>query len=508
MSCPPGPKSSEPGTWRSQHPSPSFDVAVIGAGVVGAAIARQLSHYRMKVVWLEAGADVGTGTSKANTAIWHSGFDATPGSLEGRLLQRGHGMLAAYSKLAGIPLQTTGALMVAWNNEQLEALPEIRDRAERNGYSDLRLLEPDALLALEPNLGSGAQGGLLIPEEGILCPFTTPLALATDAVLNGVDLRLLHPVTQVKPLDASYLLSGPDFEVEAAYVVNAAGLHADAVDSLFCSPRIDVRPRRGELIVYDKAARSLIQHILLPVPSSMGKGVLVAPTVFGNLLLGPTAEDVTSPYATDTTADGIRYLVTRGRELVPRLETQDVTALYAGVRAATQFSDYQIRADGPERYVLVGGIRSTGLSSSLAIGEHVRDLLDGLGCRLVPTPNPMQATMPNLGEVDLRPYQNSRAMAADPDYGRIVCHCESVTRAEILAACAAPVPARSLDGVSRRTRAMLGRCQGFYCAAQVLRLFAAATGCDIPAVTGLTTDPVGAPLSAVDPELIRVSPLG
>ncbi|MHB8325311.1 MAG: FAD-dependent oxidoreductase [Candidatus Dormibacteria bacterium] len=500
--------SSETGAWRGPQPGLSFDVAVIGAGVVGAAIARQLSHYQVNVLWLEAGDDVGTGTSKANTAIWHTGFDATPGSLEARLVQRGHRLLAAYSRLAGIPLETTGALMVAWTSEELGALHEIRDRAEKNGYSDVELLEPAALRALEPNLGSTAQGALLIPQEGILCPFTTPLALATDAVLNGVDLRLLHPVTRVNALDSTYLLSGPDFEVEAAYVVNAAGLRADTVDSLFCSPRIEVKPRRGELIVFDKAARSLIRHILLPVPSSMGKGVLVAPTVFGNLLLGPTAENVDSPYATETTTEGLHHLMDRGRRIVPRLEDQDVTALYAGVRAATQFPDYQIRADGPERYVLVGGIRSTGLSSSLAIGEHVRDLLDGLGCRLVPKPNPRQATMPNIGEAFLRPYQDAVAIAADPDCGSIVCHCERVTRAEILAACKAPISARTLAGISRRTRAMLGRCQGFYCAAQVVQLLAATTRCDVQAITGLNGPPVGGAIAAADTEPVPVLPHG
>ena len=492
--------SSETGVWRSPQSGRSFDVAVIGAGVVGAAIARQLSHYHVNVVWLEASDDVGTGTSKANTAIWHTGFDATPGSLEARLVQRGHALLAAYSRLAGIPLEATGALMVAWTSEELGSLHAIRDRAEKNGYSDTELLGPAVLYANEPNLGGGAKGALLIPQEGILCPFTTPLALATDAVLNGVDLRLHHPVTRVTPLGGRYLLSGPEFEVEATYVVNAAGLHADTVDSLFCAPRIEVKPRRGELIVFDKAARGLIRHILLPVPSSMGKGVLVAPTVFGNVLLGPTAENVDDRDATATTAEGLQHLIDRGRRILPRLEQQDVTALYAGLRAATQFSDYQIRADGSERYVLVGGIRSTGLSSSLAIAEHVRDLLDGLGCRLVSKPSPLQARMPNVGEAYVRPYQDAVAIAADPDCGRIVCHCESVTRAEILAACKGPIPARTLSGISRRTRAMLGRCQGFYCAAEVVQLLASTKGCDVRAITGLDGLSVGAALTATDAE--------
>ncbi len=490
------------------RPGHGFDVAIIGAGVVGAAIARQLSHYELKVIWLEAGEDVGAGTSKANTAIWHTGFDATPGSLEARLLRRGHGLLAAFGARAGIPLETTGALLVAWTDEQLGSLPGIRDRARQNGYPDVERIDPIALRALEPNLSDNAKGALVIPQEGILCPFTTPLALATEAVLNGVDLRILHPVTQVTPLPSTYRVSGPGFEIEAGYIVNAAGLGADTVESLFCVPRLEVRPRRGELIVYDKAARDLIRHILLPVPSSMGKGVLVAPTVFGNLLLGPTAEPVETPDATQTTTAGIGYLRHRGQQIVPRLADEEVTALFAGVRAATQFPDYQIRSDGPPRYVLVGGIRSTGLSSSLAIGEHVRDLLDGLGCRLAPKPKPEEAVMPILGEAFLRPHRDVSAIEADPDCGRIVCHCEGVTRAEILRACGSTIPARSLDGVRRRTRALLGRCQGFYCAAQVLELLAVAAGRDVASLTGLDERPSPAPLGRLRTESTRVSPRG
>lgn len=498
--------SSEILAGRAPQPLPRFDVAIVGAGVVGAAIARELSHYQLSVSWLEAGEDVGTGTSKANSAIWHTGFDATPGSLEARLLQRGHALLAAYGAQAGIPLESTGALMVAWTAEEMGTLKVIRGRALQNGYPDVELLEPIALRSLEPNLGGNAQGALLIPQEGILCPFTTPLALATDAVLNGVDLLLVHRVTKVEPLGATYLLSGPGFEIETSYIVNAAGLGAAEVESLFCSPRIEVQPRRGELIVFDKAARDLIQHILLPVPSSMGKGVLVAPTVFGNLLLGPTAENVESPNATQTTAAGIRYLMDRGEQVVPCLAEQDVTALYSGVRAATQFTDYQIRSDGPARYVLVGGIRSTGISSSLAIGEHVRDLLDGLGCRLVPKPSHSRATMPNIGDVFLRPYQDAAAIKSDPDCGRIICHCERVTRTEILAACASTIPARSLDGVRRRTRAMMGRCQGFYCAAQVVELVTLATGLDVETLTGLESAPAKAALPSLHSESITASP--
>jgi len=377
----------------------------------------------------------------------------------------------------GIPIERVGALLVAWTDEQLAALAGIAGRAAENGYTATRRVDPGELHRLEPHLGPGARGALAIPDEHIVCPFTTPLAFATEAVANGVDLRLSTPVERVTvAADGAHVLETPAGEVVARWVVNAAGLHSDAIDRLFGHRRFTVTPRRGELIVFDKLARPLLGHTILPVPTATTKGVLVAPTVFGNVVLGPTAEDVPDRTATETTAEGLASLLEKGRAILPALASEEVTATYVGLRAATEHADYQIAVHPEQRYACVGGIRSTGLTASMAIAEHVADGLRDAGARLRRRAGFREIRMPGIGEALPRPYQQPARIAANPDYGCIVCHCERVTRGEILDATRAPLPARTLDGLRRRTRAAFGRCQGFYCLAEVTRLLADATG--------------------------------
>jgi glycerol-3-phosphate dehydrogenase len=452
------------------------DVVIIGAGVVGAAIARTLAAYSLELVLVDAATDVGTGTSKANTAILHTGFDAKPGSLESRLLSRGSGLLREYASAARIPVERTGALLVAWTPDQVAALPLIEENARRNGYLAVRPLAPAELYAREPALGPGALGGLEIPGESIICPWTTPLAFATEAVAAGVRLSLSTRVTGVAAAgDGTWELATTRGPLRGRWVVNAAGLGSDTVDRMFGGGGgFTIRPRRGELVVFDKLARTLLRSILLPVPTARTKGVLVAPTVYGNVLLGPTAEDVPDRADTATTAAGLRSLLAAGRRILPGLAAEEVTSTYAGLRAATEHSDYQIRVEAGRRYACAGGIRSTGLSASLGIAEHVAELLEEAGLALKPRPGSAASppVMPYIGEAGVRPYQDAAAIAADPAYGQIICHCERVTRGEIRDALASPVPPADLGGLRRRTRAGNGRCQGFYCGAAVSRLLA------------------------------------
>jgi glycerol-3-phosphate dehydrogenase len=466
-----------------------FDVAVIGAGVVGAAIARELAGYEVRCALIDAANDVGTGTSKANTAILHTGFDAKYGTLEARLVQQGYARLAAYGPPAGIPIERVGALLIAWDAEQLAALSTIAQNAERNGYTATRSVARDELYAAEPHLGAGALGALSVPDESLICPFTTPLAFATEAVLNGAYLALDSAVLEARTdTTGSHALVTAAGMLRARYVVNAAGLYADAIDRCFGHAAFTVTPRRGELIVFDKLARPLVSHILLPVPTARGKGVLVSPTVFGNVVLGPTAEDVADKSATGSTAEGLVGLCEKGRRILPALMDEEVTAVYAGLRAATEEADYRISFHPDQRYVCVGGIRSTGLTASMAIAEYVVEGLRDAGLELTPKSDVRRAQMPNIGEAYPRPYQRADLIARDPDFGRIVCHCERVTRGELLAAIHAPVPARSLDGLRRRTRALLGRCQGFYCSSAVTGILAEASGQSVAALLHLPDD--------------------
>ncbi|MFF4388068.1 FAD-dependent oxidoreductase [Streptomyces sp. NPDC001552] len=447
-----------------------YDVTVVGAGVVGAAIARELARLPLRIALVDASDDVGDGTSKANTAILHTGFDAVPGSLESRLVREGHRLLSAYAAESGIPVEPLGALLVAWDDEQLAALPGLAEKAVRNGYRAARIIAADEVRAREPELGPGVLGALDVPGESIICPWTTTLAYATQAVRAGVDLHLNCRVQEVTSGE-THTLATSRGRLRTRYLVNAAGLYADEIDRLLGHADFAVTPRRGQLIVFDELARPLVRHVLLPVPSALGKGVLVSPTVYGNVMLGPTAEDLDDKTDTGSTAEGIALLREKGRRILPALLEEEVTAVYAGLRAATGDDDYAIRAHPAQRYVTVGGIRSTGLTASMAIAAHVVELLADGGLPVAGAREPEPVRMPNLGEAFLRPYRDAELIARDPEYGRIVCHCERVTRGEIRDALASAVPPGSPDGLRRRTRARGGRCQGFHCGAAVRALF-------------------------------------
>lgn len=450
----------------------TYDFAVIGSGIVGAAIARKLAGYQLSVALVDGRDDVGDGTSKANTAILHTGFDATPGTLESRLVHEGYQLLSDYAQDTGIPVEHTGAILIAWDQEQLDALPGLQQKAEKNGYHHSVLVGVEEIYQQLPHLGKGAVGGLAVPDESIICTWTTNLALATEAVLRGVTLLLNRQVQSVDIGPEATVLhtTGPD--VAARWVVNAAGLGSDIIDQLFGHDRFEITPRRGELIVYDKQARALVNKIVLPVPTRRGKGVLVSPTIYGNVMLGPTSEDLTDRGDTSNSEAGFEFLLGKGRDLMPELLDEEVTATYAGLRAASSHPDFLIEVDADQRYVVVGGIRSTGLTSGLAIAEYVDELLCTGGhltaARREALPAPPH--MPNIGEAFLRPYQDAEKIAADPAYGKIVCFCERVTAGEIRDTFASPIPPTSLNGLRRRTRAQNGRCQGFFCGAEVLEL--------------------------------------
>lgn len=478
----------------------TYDVAVIGAGIVGAAIARDLGGTSLKVGLIEGRDDVGDGTSKANTAILHTGFDATPGTLESQLVARGYELLSEYSTHTGIPVEHTSALLVAWNDEERDALPDLLAKAEQNGYHQCQVVDADEVYRQVPDLGAGALAGLTVPGESIICTWTTNLALATDAVERGVTLHRGTRVLDVTPHRVMPTADTSDHhgdhaggyttlhtstgDIDARWVINAAGLGADHVDAHFGYHRFTVTPRRGELLVFDKLTRPMVPCIVLPVPTSRGKGVLVSPTIYGNVMLGPTSQDLPDRTATGTSEEGFEFLLTKGHKLMPTLLDEEVTASYAGLRAAIDRSDYLIDLDSNNQYLLIAGIRSTGLTAGMAIAEHVMGMLAGTHLDLTPRMDvPSPPRMPNIGQADLRPYQDSERIAADPAYGRIVCFCERVTDGEVRDTFGSTIPPADLDGLRRRTRVMNGRCQGFYCGAHIQALLES-RGCEVTAVVG------------------------
>lgn len=454
------------------RPSETFDIAVIGAGVIGAAIARALAATSNSVVLLDARADVCEGTSKANTAILHTGYDAKPGTLESELVARGYHLLRDYCAQTGIGVLTTGAILVAWDDEQAKSLPGLQEKAEKNGYHETVLLTPEEVYQQLPHLGTGVTGGLAVPGESVIDAWSVPLAFATEAVLRGATLLLDHRVQGASVGTSDTILHTTRGDVRARWVINAAGLGGDLIDGMFGYDRLVLNPRKGELLVYDKLATRLVDQIVLAAPSKVGKGVLISPTIFGNVMLGPTADDMEDRDDTSTTQAGFDFLLEKGRKIIPALLDEEVSASYAGLRAAHNQSDYLIEVDTKQRYVIAGAIRSTGLTSAPAVADHIMDLLADSDLDLsVREDLPDPPRMPPLGEHQQRPYQDDERIAADCSYGTVVCFCERVTQGEIRDAMASVIPPCELSGLRRRTRAMNGRCQGFFCGAEVSRLF-------------------------------------
>lgn len=449
-----------------------YDFLVIGAGVIGAAIARDLSGTKYSVALLDSKPDVTDGTSKANTAILHTGYDAKPGTLEAKLVSRGYELTEQYCEVTGVGLRKTGAVLVAWDDEQADSLPRLQENAEANGYHKTEIVDAEAVYSAVPSLGPGVRGGLTIPDESVIDAWSVPLAYATDAVNRGTDLFLEQKVTGVTrgPETTTVLTETGAFE--ARWVVNAAGLYGDDIDAMFGYDRYEVTPRKGELLVFDKLSSRLTDKIVLAAPSKVGKGVLISPTVFGNVMLGPTAVDQEDKTDTSTTEDGFDFLLSKGRKIMPALLEEEVTSAYAGLRAANNQHDYLIDIDPDQRYVIAGAIRSTGLTSAPAVAEHIMGLLNEVGLDLAERDGlPEPPKMPPLGDHQLRPFQNDHLIAENQDYGTMVCFCERVSLGEVKDAMASPIPPRTKAGLRRRTRAINGRCQGFFCGSEVDRIF-------------------------------------
>jgi glycerol-3-phosphate dehydrogenase len=441
-----------------------FDLAVIGGGVVGCAIFRRFALGGLKVVLLERAADILAGASKGNSAMLHTGFDAPTGSLELSCLRLGYAEYIAIRHKLNLPLLETGGLMVAWTDEELARLPGIVARAHANGVHEVHQIDSDELRRREPGLAPDGLGGVVVPEEHVIDPWSAPLAYALQGIAHGGEIRRSCEVSGGDLLDGAWRLATNHGPVEAHIVVNAAGLRGDLVEAIARPSPFAIKPRKGQFVVFDKPAARLVRACIMAVPSERTKGVMIAPTVFGNLLVGPTAEEQEDRDHAAVDRAQLQSLITRGRRILPALAEEAVTAVYAGLRPATQFQDYLIETLPQHHWMTVAGIRSTGLTGALGIAIKTAELYRVHFGELRDL-DPIWTPVPNLAEHMPRRYMK-------PGYGEIVCHCELVSRAEIEEALSGALPAASLGGLKRRTRAMLGRCQGFYCSAQLAALAA------------------------------------
>ncbi len=442
----------------------TFDVAIIGGGVVGCAMARRFTLEGARVALLEKAGDILDGASKANSAILHTGFDAPPDSLELACIQAGYREYLEIHESMGLPLERTGAYVVAWTAEQEAALPEILRKAHDNGVSDAVPVDAASLRAAEPHLSAQARAAIHIPGESLIDPWSAPHTYLQQALDNGARVFVDCEVTGGAFADGGWSLETPQGRLEAGHVINCAGLYGDLLDrNLLGESSFTITPRKGQFVVFDKAASALATAIILPVPTTRTKGIVLFRTVFGNLAVGPTAEDQQSRTDASTDRETLQSLIEAGVGKIPALADMPVTAVYAGLRPACEFKEYRISETPDRNWITVGAIRSTGLSAALGIAQHVFGLYnrDGKGHRPVENPSVPQAA--RLAERFPRDWQ-------EPDHGEIICHCEMVTRREIEAALQGPLAARSLAGLKRRTRATMGRCQGFYCSARLAEI--------------------------------------
>ncbi|MBV1836873.1 NAD(P)/FAD-dependent oxidoreductase [Acetobacter estunensis] len=441
-----------------------YDVAIIGAGVVGCAVFRACVLAGARTVLLEKGGDLLEGASKANSAILHTGFDATPDTLEAACVQRGYALYREICESMNLSVLKTGAMVVAWTDEDLARFPAIMDKASRNGVP-VRVLDAQQARQREPALSDDVRGAVLVEGEDLIDPWTAPMAYARQAIANGGELmRKAHVEGGTRQGDVWRLDVAGEPAVSARVVINCAGNYGDLVEAIARPSPFTITPRKGQFVVFDKTAYELFRTIILPVPTALTKGVVVTRTVFGNVLVGPTAEPQDAREFPTVDHDHLTKLREAAFRIIPALSEHDVTTTYAGLRPATQFSDYQIEALDGQGWITVGGIRSTGLTGALGIAEHVVGLYRAHFADPAPLTDVVVPHMPNLVEDLPRPWMQEGR-------GPIACHCERVTEREIEAALTdAVLPAGTLGGLRRRTRCMMGRCQGFYCTRRVIEL--------------------------------------
>ena len=461
-----------------------YDVIIIGAGVTGSAIARELSRYDANVCVLEKCEDVCEGTSKANSAIIHAGFDAEEGSLMAKMNVRGNEMMDQLAEDLDIPFKRIGAMVVCVQKDTLDGLQTLYERGVANGVKGMRILSKEEAMAMEPNLSDNVEGALYAPSSGIVCPFILNIAMAENAADNGVEFRFNTKVEQITKDDAGiWHLRTNNGEYKARYVVNAAGVYADVFHNMVSDKKIHITPRRGDYCLLDKEAGNHVSHTIFTLPTKLGKGVLVTPTVHGNLIVGPTAVDVNDREGTNTTAAGIADLITKANQQVKDLPMRKVITSFAGLRAHEDHHEFIIQEveDAPH-FIDAAGIESPGLTSCPAIGEMVGEMLREK-MSLTPKDNWIARRKGILNPQTLTMEERNALIQKEPAYGNIICRCESISEGEILDAIHRTLGARSLDGVKRRTRAGMGRCQAGFCSPRVMEILHRELGIPLEEVT-------------------------
>lgn len=460
-----------------------YDVAIIGAGVVGCSIARELSKFNLKTILIEKENDVANGTTKANSAIIHAGYDPKVGTLKGKLNAPGNAMFDKICDELDVPFKRVGSLVVAFNDEEMEAVRELYQQGQTFNVPNMEVLDAKTLREMEPNLSEEVVGALHAPTAGIIGPWELAIALAENAVDNGVELQLNSEVKDIKKLDNGYEISTSSGNVKTKYIINAAGLFSDAIHNMVSSPTFEIIPTRGEYHLFDKVAGEQVSKVVFQAPSKVGKGVVVLPTVHGNLLVGPNSEVVEEKDAIETTADGLSFVSQQGSKSVLGLNFGNVITSFSGLRSKTADNDFIIEESKEAKgFINVAAIDSPGLSAAPAIAEYTVDILKGIAGEFEENKNFNPRRRPNVHFIELSDEEKAELIAKDPRYGRIICRCENITEGEIVDIIKRNVGATTVDGVKRRARPGSGRCQGGFCSPRVMEIIARELDKDITEV--------------------------
>lgn len=447
-----------------------FDVAVIGGGVIGGMILRKLSSYNLKICLIEREYDVCMGQSKANSGIVHAGFDAKEGSLKAKFNVLGNSMMKKVTEDLGVKYLNNGSLVVAFSDEEVEALQELKVRGENNGVKGLEIIDKSRLKQLEPNISDSAVAALLAPTGGIVCPYELTIASIGNAMDNGAELFLNFDTQSISKGDCFTLKSADGREIRSKLIINCAGYGSQRVAKLVGDESFKIGGRRGEYILLDRESGDFVSHTLFFTPTKKGKGILVSPTVDGNILLGPTADEV-DKNNTDTTADGLKSVLTKANEMCKGVPSYNAITSFSGVRTYCDKHDFIIEeskvVDG---FINCVGIESPGLTSAPAIAEFVTEELVSKHVKLCKKKDFISKRKPDYFFARLTDKEKNEIIKKDPSYGRIVCRCEQITEGEIIRALTENPKASDIDGVKRRTRAGMGRCQGGFCQPYVAEL--------------------------------------
>ncbi len=469
-----------------------YDIAIIGAGVTGCAIARELSRYKAKICVIDRCEDVCCGTSKANSAIIHAGYDAEPGSLKARLNVTGNAMMDALAEELDFSFKRNGSLVLCFDEKDRGGLDELYERGVKNGVPNLRIIESEELKRLEPNVSDEAVAALYAPTGGIVCPFGLTIALAENAANNGAEFLLETEVSDIsadengytlKTVSRAYESEGREGELRAKCVINAAGVYADAIHNMVSERKISITARRGCYFLLDKSAGGHVSRTIFTLPGPMGKGILTAPTVHGNILVGPDALDTEDKESVCTTAEELESVRNAALHNIKNLPLRKTITSFAGLRAHEAGGDFVIgECEDAKLFFDCAGIESPGLSASPAIGVMLAELVSTrMGLEKNEAFNPIRKGIINPALMSSE--ERNELIKKNPAYGNIICRCEMITEGEIIDAIHRPVGAKSLDAVKRRTRAGMGRCQSGFCAPKVMDIIARELNVDLTAVT-------------------------